>query len=457
MARKQRVFIENMTYHVLLNCLDHMNVFEKDIDKEFFLELASQYSQTYDVQIHSYLLDTEYFEFLATSKNIESIPKFMQTLGRLYVSYFNKKYERSGTLWQGRYKSSLVEFNNYLFDVMSFIERRVKTKYSSLNKNLFDKKDSIVVYHDKYKKLGFTQEQRVKEYKVFFEQNTKEKDDFILNCLEKQKITATKEFIKKLENNLGLVLQSKKRGRPKKIKKDTKMYKNLQILDKEKHKTFKVSEMKDLFFAKDMSSIPVMLNEVISVGKIFPIVFTTNEETSTLVAITSLGNGNLAINEEGKWITEYVPVTLRKYPFSMASVKDKPKQKVIMLDEDSPLVSKSKGKQLFKKDGSQSELLENAIKFLADNEKQVFMTKEIVSEIVKSGILEDREISVGEGEEKKVLISGFKVVDKEKLNNLSDDILASWVRRGIISFIDLHLKSLDNINTLFQLANQRQK
>ncbi|RXK12294.1 hypothetical protein CP965_11045 [Halarcobacter mediterraneus] len=457
MAKKQRIFIENMTYHILLNCLSDMNVFKKDIDKEFFLELVSQYSKTYNVQIHSYILDTEYFEFLATSKNIESIPKFMQTLGRLYVSYFNKKYERSGTLWQGRYKSSLVEFNTYLFDVMSFIERRVKTNYSSLNKNLFDKKDNIVIYHDKYKKLGFTQEQRIKKYKVFFEQNNKEKDDFILNCLEKQKITATKKFIQKLENNLGLALQSKKRGRPKKTKKDIKMYKNLQILDKEKHKTLKVSEMKDLFFAKDMSSIPVMVNELGAVGKSFPVVFINSDEASTLVAITSLGNGNLAINEEGKWITNYIPISLRKYPFSMAAVRDNPEQKIVMIDEDASLVSKTKGRQLFKKDGSQSELLENAIKFLSDNENTVLMTKKIVEEIVKSGILEDREISVGEGEEKKVLLSGFKVVDKEKLNKLSDDILASWVRRGIISFIDLHLKSLDNINTLFQLANQRQK
>jgi putative transposase len=111
---------------------------------------------------------------------------------------------------------------------------------------------------------------------------------------------------------------------------------------------------------------------------------------------------------------------------------------------------------LFKKDGEQTELLENAIKFLTQSEQQVQITKKIVEEIEKSGILEDREISVGEGEEKKVLVKGFMVVDKDKLNKLSDDILASWVRRGIITFIDLHLKSLDNINLLFNLANQRQ-
>ncbi len=455
MARKQRVFIENMTYHILLNSLKDVSAFKKDVDKNFFLELINQYSRTYDVKIHSYILSDDFFEFLATSKDINSIPKFMQTLARLYVNYFNKKYERSGTLWQSRYKSSLVEFS-YLFHVMSFIERRVKTKYSSLNKNLFDKEDDIVIYHEKYKNLGFTQKQRLEKYKLFFDENNKEKDTFILNCLEKQKITASQEFIKNLENNLGLTLQSKRRGRPKKIKKDKKMYKNLQILDKQKHKNLKISEMTDLFFAKDMSSIPVMLNEIEILGKTFPIVFTDNKETQSLVSIVSLGNGNLAINEEGKWIVNYVPLYLRKYPFSMASVKDNDEQKVIMIDVDSKLVSKSKGKQLFKKDGEKSEILENAINFLSENEKYVYATKQFVKEIVKSDILEDREISVGEGEEKKVLVSGFKVIDKDKLNALSDDILASWVRRGIIPFIDLHLKSLENITTLFELQNQKQ-
>ncbi len=55
-----------------------------------------------------------------------------------------------------------------------------------------------------------------------------------------------------------------------------------------------------------------------------------------------------------------------------------------------------------------------------------------------------------------MLVNGFKVVDREKLNALSDDILADWVRKGIISLIDAHLKSLDNIQALFDIAHQRQ-
>ena len=71
--------------------------------------------------------------------------------------------------------------------------------------------------------------------------------------------------------------------------------------------------------------------------------------------------------------------------------------------------------------------------------------------ILDSGILEDRELSIGEGETKQVLVKGFKVVSVEKLNALDDATLASWVRNGVISFINIHLKSLNNLQNLMNL------
>ncbi len=116
----------------------------------------------------------------------------MQSLGRKYVGYFNKKYNRVGTIFEGRYKSSLVEDGKYLFDVMRYIEKLVSKEhlFSSIHKNLYGKKDEIVSYHELYKKLGFTDEQRMQKYGEFF--NSKVDDDnesFIKICLEKQSVT----------------------------------------------------------------------------------------------------------------------------------------------------------------------------------------------------------------------------------------------------------------------------
>ena len=154
-----------------------------------------------------------------------------------------------------------------------------------------------------------------------------------------------------------------------------------------------VEGMSDLFFAKDLNFIPMIAGEVELVSKSFPVVFSGGENPS-LIAITSLGGGCLAINSEGKWIESYVPSFLRRYPFSLASTQDNVNQKVILIDEDSALFSQSEGSPLFDENGEQSETLAHAIKFLQSYDNNNIVTQNVAKLISESGILEEREISV---------------------------------------------------------------
>jgi putative transposase len=459
-ARKVRVFLEQSAQHVILKSLHGLSLYNDKEDYETFLQMLEELSKTYRLSVHAYILLPEQFEFVATPLDAEGLSKFMQSLGRKYVGYFNKKYKRLGTLFEGRYKASLLEDEKYLLPVMIYIERLNSKEYvySSVGKNLTNKTDGIITPHKLYKALGYRDEERTSAYKKMYEEGlSSETKTFIQTCLEKQLVTASPDFVSNIEKIVGVSLRSRKRGRPPKqnSEKRKKMYKNLVVLDKEKHKDLKISPLADLSFAKSTPYIPVVANEVSKVGAAFPIVFTADEEPA-LVALVSLGGDNLAINNEGKWITNYVPAYLRKYPFALASTEENSDNKVILIDEDAPVFSKSKGKQLFKKSGEKSEVLSHAIEFLSSFESAAQVTKNVANVIAESGILEDREISVGEGEEKKVLVNGFKVVNREKLNALSDDVLAEWVRKGIITLIDAHLKSLENMQTLFTLAQQRQ-
>ncbi len=467
MARKVRIFIKDTPQHIILRGINGIDIFKDALDYTLFLSMIREIKRSIEIDIHSYLLMPNYFEFVATPLSENSISKFMQSLGRRYVGYFNKKYNRKGTLWNGRYKASIVE-SSHLFDVMRYIESRPLKeglvdnaslyKYSSIHANLLNEKDTIVTYPKCYRELGYRDEDRIKRYsQIFYAKVDSEKEKLIISCLEKQLITGSKSYILKLEKEIGLTLREKPRGRPKKnIEKVRKgMYKKLVVLDKKAHKNLKVNPMRDLNFAKGNAFIPVIASEVALVGNAFPIVFTA-EDNPTLVSLVSLGGDSLAINHEGKWITNYVPSFIRKYPFAIASTEENPNQKVILIDEESELVSTTEGNELFLEDGEQSETLKNAVEFLTNHENQMIISKNVAKAISDSGILEDREIAVGEGDEKQILVNGFKVVDREKLNALSDDILADWVRKGIITLIDAHLKSLDHINTLFEIAQQRQ-
>ena len=454
--------IENVPQHILLQGIYGVDIFQDYEDYESFKAIFLDLKKKYSVCVHSYTLMSSFFEFLATFKNSEDLPKFMQTLGRVYVRFYNKKYDRTGTLWGSRYKASLVQEQLYLFDVMKYIE-----SFGDINSkkcNYYGLKDEIVTPHALYKNLGFSDDVRALKYKEICDNLELSRFEFVKERIEKQKPTASDAYISHIEALVGKIIESNTtRGRPKKniknIKNDKKenrkMYKNLVVLDKTKHKDLKVKGMSDLFFAKDLNFIPMIAGEVELVSKSFPVVFSGGENPS-LIAITSLGGGCLAINSEGKWIDSYVPSFLRRYPFSLASTQDNVNQKVILIDEDSSLFSQSEGNALFDENGEQSETLGHAIKFLQSYDNNNIVTQNVAKLISKNGILEEREISVGEGEEKKVLVKGFLVVNKEKLNELSDDVLASWVRNGIINLIEAHLKSLENIQKLFEILYKQQ-
>ncbi len=248
---------------------------------------------------------------------------------------------------------------------------------------------------------------------------------------------------------------SKKRGRPKKENiKRKEMYKKLVILDKEKHKNIRISPLKSLEFAKETPFLPILANEANLIGKDFPLLFTSDEFPS-LVALFSLGGENLAINSEYKWITSYLPAAIRKYPFALATNNQNTNQKVVMIDEEAACVSENEGERLFDDNLEQTDFLKNAISFLTKYESDMTITQKVAKEISDTKILEDREITIDEAGEKKVLVKGFRVVNEEKYKALPDDILADWVRRGITTLIDTHLKSLGQIDTLFSLASHR--
>lgn len=449
MARKERLFVDNATLHIGMQGINEEQIFKEEEDTLFYRNLLKTLSHDLRVDVHAYALMPSKVHLLCTFSDKEILSRFMQSVGLKYVSYFNKKYNRSGTLWQGRYKSSPVE-DRYILEVMHYIE--------SLEGKALEKADDFTVQHDVYKLLGKDDADRALAYKNRFLSAPLLDDakSFIIDNLNKQLPTGSLEFYKKFEAIVGYSLLSQKRGRPKKNKtKGKKMVNNFVVLDKETHKNLKISPLENLNFAKEMTFVPVLANEVTKVAEMFPVVF-TGDEASTLVALTSLGGSNLAVNNEGKYIARYVPAFLRKYPFSLGNTKENPDQKVILINEEAEVFSKTKGKQLFKKDGSESDTLKKTINFLTAYEKDVILTANVAKVISESGILEEREISVGEGDEKKVLVNGFKVVDREKLNALSDDILADWVRKGIITLIDAHLESLKHIDTLFKLTMQKQ-
>lgn len=122
MARLPRLTLPHYPHHVIQRGNNRQPIFVGDDDRRFLLELVEGYASELKVAIHSYVLMSNHFHLLATPETENGLPDLMQAIGRRYVRYFNTRQQRSGTLWEGRYRSTLIQAERYLLACMVYID-----------------------------------------------------------------------------------------------------------------------------------------------------------------------------------------------------------------------------------------------------------------------------------------------------------------------------------------------
>ena len=113
MARLARYFVEGQPQHLIQRGNNREPIFVANDDYRFYLECLQEAAERYGSAIHAYVLMTNHTHPLATPEMQSSLPKTMQSVGRRYVQYFNFTYYRTGTLWEGRYKATVIDSEAY--------------------------------------------------------------------------------------------------------------------------------------------------------------------------------------------------------------------------------------------------------------------------------------------------------------------------------------------------------
>jgi len=122
MARLPRLTLPGYPHHVILRGNNRQAIFATPADYRRLLDLLDEVARQFDVAVHSYVLMSNHVHLLVTPGSADGLPKMMQALGRSYVRYFNRTQQRSGTLWEGRYKSTLIQSERYLLACMAYID-----------------------------------------------------------------------------------------------------------------------------------------------------------------------------------------------------------------------------------------------------------------------------------------------------------------------------------------------
>jgi putative transposase len=175
MSRLGRWFVPGVPQHVIQRGNNRQAVFFGDDDRRAYTDWLRETAAEQGLAIHAYVLMTNHVHLLATPRSAESLPRTMQQLGRLYVRAVNRAHGRTGTLWEGRYRSTVVEAESHLLNVMRYIELNpVRAnmvaqarlyRWSSYGANALGRGDALVTPHDVYLNLGRSAEARQSAYR----------------------------------------------------------------------------------------------------------------------------------------------------------------------------------------------------------------------------------------------------------------------------------------------------
>ena len=229
MARLPRFILPGHPQHVIQRGNNREPIFYQDEDYRFYLEKLTAACEKHDCKLHAYVLMTNHVHLLITPNSENGIGKVMQMIGRYYVQYFNHTYNRTGTLWEGRYKATLIDSEQYLFCCMRYIELNPvragmadhprNYPWSSYHCNALGVEDAALSPQLLYRGLGKTVKERQVAYRALFKQPIGEGTlETIREATNKSWVIGSDYFREKIEKQLNRQISPKPRGGDRKSK-----------------------------------------------------------------------------------------------------------------------------------------------------------------------------------------------------------------------------------------------
>ncbi len=229
MARLPRFVLIGHPQHVIIRGNNREPIFYANEDYRFYLEKLKKACDKHDCDIHAYVLMTNHVHLLITPHKKDGISKVIQMLGRYYVQYFNYTYQRTGTLWEGRYKATLIDSEHYALGCYRYIELNpvradmvehpAEYPWSSYRNNALNEKDELVVGHELYKRLGKSTKERCEAYRELFDVEVSQKTiEEIREATNKSWVLGSEYFKEKIEDKINRPMNPRGRGGDRKSK-----------------------------------------------------------------------------------------------------------------------------------------------------------------------------------------------------------------------------------------------
>lgn len=226
MPRLRRFAPIGLPQHIIQRGNDRQACFVDEADYAVYVARLDEASRKYCVDIHAWVLMTNHVHLLVSPRQANGVSAMMQSLGRDYVSWFNQRHERTGTLWEGRFRSCLIDADEYLLRCYRYIELNpvragivadpADYAWSSYRCNALGSHSRLVVPHELYLALGRSSAQRMATYRDLFNVVLEQHQlHDIRRSVNSGRVLGSERFKDACEARLGRRLRPGPRGRPK--------------------------------------------------------------------------------------------------------------------------------------------------------------------------------------------------------------------------------------------------
>ena len=225
MARLPRLTLPGQPHYVVQRGNNLQAIFVDTQDYACMKDLLREMGRRFGVETHAFILLPNQLHLLVTPQTAESLPQFMQSVGRTYVRTFNNRHGRSGTLWEGRYRATVLEPQAWLLHAMVVLENQAVTQgltgravdygWSSARHNAGAQMDGMLRLHPAYWRLGDTPFAREAAYAMLLDRGASEDvQEVVLGAALKGWVLGSDSFIESLKNGTDRRLQRQRAGRP---------------------------------------------------------------------------------------------------------------------------------------------------------------------------------------------------------------------------------------------------
>jgi hypothetical protein len=190
-------------------------------------------------------------------------------------------------------------------------------------------------------------------------------------------------------------------------------------------------------------SVPLSYTELIRASHHYPIVFSHQGNPTPQALLSTKQDQNDFVDQNGRWLVPYIPAHVRRYPFILAKA-DEAGNYAVCIDTDAPLLSSEQGDPLYTANGEPTDFLNRTVEFLKRYQQEMLQTEKLFTELQNKQLFVEKTFNRA-GEAETNALTGFRIVDVNRLKEMDSQSLSRWVKNGFLGLIYAHIHSLDNL------------